>query len=152
MRQHPNSSETRRAIESAMKQFEALVLDPLRYDNDTGVYVYDERISIKAILELAGVRSRSTLRAEHHDALSKEVAKLVRHLKEKTGKSRRSSDGESGKDGNSIRRVEALAQTIAALNYRIMKLEKGAQAAKAGDLLFSGAAHARRMRYPSYRR
>ncbi|MER9371067.1 hypothetical protein [Mesorhizobium sp. M0491] len=152
MRQHPTSHDTVQAIEAAMAKYEAQVLDPLRFDERTGLYVYGERVTIKAILELAGVRSRSTLHADHHEGLRGRIDDLIRDLKLKTGKAPRriSSENETAEHG--VPRVDALAQTIAALNFRLMRLEKESFPAAVGQANLPGAARDRRQRQSPSRR
>jgi hypothetical protein len=152
MKQHSASRDTMQAIEAAMTRYEAQVLDPLRQDKRTCLYSYDERVTINAILKLAGVHYRSTLCAEYHEGLRDRVHDLIRKLKKKTGKvSRRASSAKEPPE-NAIPRVDALAQTIAALNFRIMKQEKEPFPEVVGRATLSGATRARRQRQPPSRR
>ena len=95
------------------------------------------------------MHSRSTLRAEHHEGLRGRVYDLIRSLKTKTGKALCRFSREDEASENGIPCVEALARTIAAPNYRVMKLAKEPSSVELGQATLSGATRARRQRHPS---
>lgn len=124
------AENTDRDVRCAMAVFKAQVLDTRNFDPVTGTYLYEGAITEVAIRKIAGVKSRGTLRANYHETLRRDLRALVLELKIKTGRIivKNSADADEGASSNSndfeITRSERLAQTIAALSFRIMVLER----------------------------
>lgn len=125
MKQHRNSEETRKAVLAAIGRYEAMVLQPGNFDAATGMYQFDGRITAAAILKLAGVKSRSTLRPAYHRELRAALTGAVFDLKLRTGRIRtsRSREQTSSPPESELAR---LAQTIAAQHFKILELQAAA--------------------------
>ena len=106
-----------------MVRYKTMVLSPKNFDERRQVYKYPHAISAAEVLRMAGVKSRATLSADYHDKLKAELDALVVELKSKTGKGKPKQEAET-EPASGIARLEQLAQTIAALHYRIMVLEQ----------------------------
>ncbi|WP_069880145.1 hypothetical protein [Bosea sp. BIWAKO-01] len=133
------AADTDRDMRRAMAVFKARVLDAKNFDPATATYLYEGTITETAIRKIAGVKSRGTLRPKYHEELRGELRALVRELKIQTGKisAEDSVDGDEAapekKNVSEISRSERLAQTIAALSFRIMVMEREIASLRAGD-------------------
>lgn len=105
-----------------MEVYASQILDKSYYHERSGIFRFPGRISVEAVLKLAGVKSRSTLRPEYHKQLREELSVFIVGLKEKTGKIRRGivKIKPEKKAESFIDRTERMAQAIAALEYAIM--------------------------------
>lgn len=116
------ANETRDAIRLAMKTYEGRILNRVYWNETKGVFEYPYRISEAEVLRIAGIRSRSTLIANHHADIKAELSAFICALKTKAGKYHR--DRDSNTSSNSLDdRLQQLAQTIVAQDYRIRELE-----------------------------
>lgn len=118
-----NAEQTKEAIRNAMRIYEVKVLDPRYWDAEKEIYSYPHRVSETEVLRLAGVKSRSTLMAEHHADIKSELATFMERLKQKTGKGR-SAPAVKQSVARKASRLDQLAQTIAAQDYKIRALEQ----------------------------
>jgi hypothetical protein len=105
-----------------MEVYRAQVLDNRYYHERSGIFRFPGRITAAAVLKLAGVKSRSTLRSAYHEELQEELAKFIRDLKQRTGRGRRRNVQitAAGYAESFVDRTERMAQAIAALEYEIM--------------------------------
>ena len=117
------AEETQAAVREAMARYEAMVLHERNFDPKTQMYRYPHAISAAEVLRMAGVRSRATLSAGYHDALKRDLDDFVAALKRKTGKGKATREAVEVKQSR-MDRVEQLAQTVAALQYKIIALEQ----------------------------
>lgn len=133
------AADTDRDMRRAMAVFKAQVLDSKNFDPTTATYLYEGAITEIAIRKIAGVKSRGTLRSIYHEVLRRDLCALVLELKIKTGRisaddSVNADEGSAEKKNISeISRSERLAQTIAALSFRIMVLEREIASLRAGN-------------------
>ena len=125
-----NAEQTKEAIRRAMKTYEAIVLDTRYWDAEKGVYRYPHRVSEAEVLRLAGIKSRSTLVAEYHADIKAELAQFIDRLKVETGKGKSASKA-PGATGDKTTRLEQLAQTIAAQDYKIRALQQELESLRA---------------------
>jgi Fe-S cluster assembly ATPase SufC len=91
-------------------------------------------------MNIAGVKSRGTLRPAYHEKLRADLKALVLGLKIKTGKrpaSKYSSDDDINKQKkiSEIARSEKLSQTIAALSFKMMILEREIEGLRSGGVV-----------------
>jgi hypothetical protein len=134
-----SAEETKEAIRKAMKIYETMVLDARNWDGEKEVFRYPHRVSEVGVLRLAGVKSRSTLSADYHADIKVELARFIEVLKVRTGKGAASPAAEAAK-AERTSRLEQLAQTIAAQDYKIRALQqeldalKGPAAGKVTDI------------------
>jgi hypothetical protein len=130
----PEGAKTQQAIRKAMETYKAQVLHERYFDVETGLFRYPYQITEKEVLYLAGVKSRSTLKANYHDGVKAELKELIVDLKIKTGRKLSSDDGSSPKSStsraNKKARVDQLAETIGALGYKIIALQMELESAK----------------------
>lgn len=118
-----NAEQTKEAIRNAMRVYETKVLDPRFWDAEHEIYRYPYRVSAAEVLKLAGVKSRSTLVADYHADIKVELATFIERLKRETGKGR-SAPAVRQSVAEKASRLEQLAQTIAAQDYKIRALEQ----------------------------
>ncbi|TPG57436.1 hypothetical protein EAH89_10920 [Roseomonas nepalensis] len=118
------AEETQKAVRKAMVRYEAMVLNKRNFDPASQTYRYPNPISAAEILRMAGVRSRSTLAADYHGSLRRELEVLIEDLKRQTGKGKVAAKEATKTVLDRTDRVEQLAQTVAALQYKIIALEK----------------------------
>lgn len=131
---------TQEAIRKAMETYRGQVLHQRYLDPETGLYKYPYQITEKEVLSLAGVKSRSTLKASYHDGIKADLKALIDDLKTKAGKrmSAESAD-QSAPSGNFTSaaagkraRIDQLTETIGALGYKIIALQKELEEYKRG--------------------
>lgn len=124
------SADTERDMRRAMAVFKSRVLDSKNFDPATAIYRYKGSITETAIRDIAGIKSRGTLLSDDHTKLREDLKSLITGLKIKTGKIIAADPGDGGGDPiikentSELSRSERLAQTIAALSFRIMVLER----------------------------
>lgn len=123
--------KTQNAILKAMETYRAQVLHERYFDVETGIYKYPYQITEKEVLGLAGIKSRSTLKANYHDGIKLELKNFIHELKLKAGKKVSSEELAELSSEKSVSaaaakkaRVEQLAETIAALSYKVIALQK----------------------------
>ena len=125
-----NAKDTEVAIRAAMKEFETIVMHERYFDPITQSQQYPHAISRGEVLRLAKVRSRATLLAEYHQKLREDLETFIEDLKKRGGKKKVASSNapKTGNDANCVMtpaaRFEQLTQTVGALQYRILELEK----------------------------
>lgn len=132
------AADTDRDMRRAMAAFKARVLDAKNFDPATATYKFEGAINETAIRNIAGVKSRGTLRPKYHEKLRNDLKYLVEELKLKAGKlpanrSVHGDDDAASENTSEISRSERLAQTIAALSFRIMVLEHEIASLRAGE-------------------
>ena len=128
--------KTQGAIRKAMEIYRSQVLHERYFDVETGFFKYPHQITEKDVLSLAGIKSRSTLKASYHDSIKAELKEFVLDLKVKAGR-RVSSDDEKSPEqsapaASKKARVDQLAETIGALQYKIIALQKELEGLKKG--------------------
>lgn len=135
------AAETDTAVRAAMEKYRSQILSDRTIDPDTGIYLYEGRITEAAILKLAKVRSRSTLLGAHHKQLRADLGELVDDLKAKTGKKAKLDVDQIGASGEEHRpsaslssRLDRYVQTIAAQHFEILRLEKENAELRAGQI------------------
>lgn len=126
--------KTQDTLRRAMEIYKSQVLNERYLDLDTGLFRYPFSITEKDVLKLAGIKSRSTLKASYHDGIRRDLRALVADLKLKTGRGNISKSASLPRKENKKGRVEQLAETIGALQYKIIALQK-----EIDDLRSSGA-------------
>ena len=126
------AEDTQSAVREAMGRYEAMVLHERNLNARTGLYRYPQAISASEVLRMAGVQSRATLSASYHDGLKRELDELVSALKRKTGKGK-PAKAAAAEATSRPDRLDQLAQTIAALQFRIIELENENAALKASQ-------------------
>ena len=83
-------------------------------------------------MRLAGIKSRSTLVAEHHAEIKSELADLIRTLKLRTGKGQTAAEKKESSDAQ-VCRLEQFAQIIAAQDYKIRALQQELDSMRSGE-------------------
>ena len=127
------AEDTQEAVREAMARYEAMVLHERNLDARTGLYRYPQAISASEVLRMAGVQSRATLSAGYHDGLKRELDELISALKCKTGKGKPAKAAAAVEAISRPDRLDQLAQTIAALQFRIIELENENAALRASQ-------------------
>ena len=126
------AEDTQAAVREAMARYEASILQEGNLNPRTGRYRYPQAISASEVLRMAGVRSRATLAAGYHDGLKHELDDLIATLKRKTGKGK-PAKAAAATESSRADRLDQLAQTIAALQFRIIALENENAALRASQ-------------------
>lgn len=117
------AEETQTAVREAMAKYNAIVLHEKNFDSASQSYRYPHAISVAEVLRMAGVRSRTTLTAHYHDALRRELEVFVETLKQKAGKGK-AAKKVVDETKQRVNREEQLAQSIVALQYKVLSQEK----------------------------
>jgi len=108
-----------------MESYRANVLSDRYRDPKTGRYNYPHRISKAEVLRIANVKSRATLLAAHHQDLAAMLDKFIDDLKREVGKGAGSEPKPSADVTENIdRRLNEMAQSLFAAQYRIIALEQ----------------------------
>lgn len=128
------ADETRQLVLGAMEEYERIVLQEKHLDENGGFYKYPYRISKAEVLRLAGIKSRGTLNADYHTDLERSLNNFIDDLKNKAGKRRRQQTADSVADIAKSTRLNKMAQTIVALQYRIMALDQEVRELRHGNV------------------
>jgi hypothetical protein len=121
-----SAEETRRSLLLAMEEYEAVVLSDQYRDQVTGLYKYPYQISKAEVLRRAGVKSRSTLSFAHHAELEKKLDDFISDLKVRAGKKTVTFDSSTVAPSAETltERLDKMAQSLIAQQYRIIALER----------------------------
>ncbi|MBB5694379.1 hypothetical protein [Muricoccus pecuniae] len=119
----PRAEETQKAVRDAMAKYEAMVLHEKNFDAASQSHKYPHAISAAEVLRMAGIRSRTTLSASYHDTLRRELDVLIDSLKQKCRKGK-AAKKVAQETRHRINREDQLAQSIIALQYKLLEQQK----------------------------